>query len=370
MKHLAKEEEMSQEWRLVDLYVDLNENSAFLNPAIQRARTEGKVPDTVTFCSLRKIGISLGFYPDPEKDINLDYCRAHDISVTRRLQPYYVNVGYPGFFVAYIIVGKNFMPPTVAEIFKMIISPMAEEFNWRWGIKAQYRPFNDMEVGGRKICWMGGSFFGDVWSGASVFLYKPSPIDKINPALNIPAEKFADKEAKSAGERAVSVEELVGRPIGLDEVREAYQRSLERIFGVKLVLGRLTEVEMNYEQENRMKYSPEILLARTEGKKFGPIPPGVKRGETIWKVPRGGLIRAVALVKEGNIHNLLFSGNLLCSPVTALEEVEECLRGTPAEEKKVKEKVRSIYEKPNYQFTGTTPDDLVRLILEAVGKAS
>jgi len=361
---------MAKEWRLLDLYVDLNENSVFLNPAIQRARMEGRVADTVVFCSMKKIGISLGFYPDPEKDINLDYCRANDIGVTRRLQPYYVNIGYPGFFAAYILVGRNFLPPTVAEIFKMIIAQMAEEFNSRWGIRAQYRPFNDMEVGGRKVSWMGGSFFGDIWSGASVLLYKPSPIDRINPALNIPVEKFADKEAKSVGERAISLEELLGRPVRLDEVREAYQQALEKIFDVRLVLGRLHEEEMDYERENRAKYSPEILLARTEGRKFGPLSPGVKRGETIWKVPRGGLIRAVILVKEGYIQNLLFSGNLLCSPVTALEEVEESLKGIPLEEKRIKEKVQAIYAKPNYQFTGTTPDDLVRLVWEAAAKAS
>jgi len=361
---------MGKEWRLLDLYVDLNENSVFLNPAIQRARMEGHVPDTVSFCSLKKIGISLGYYPDPEKDVNLEYCRTHDIGVTRRLQPYYVNVGYPGFFIAYIIVGKNFLPGTVADIFRRVITQMAEDFSRRWGIKPQYRPFNDMEVGGRKISWMGGSFFGDIWSGASVLLQKPSPIDRINPALNIPPEKFVDKEAKSAGERAVSLEELLGRRVPLEEVREAYQQSLEKIFGVQLVLGRLSEIEMQYEQENRAKYSPEILLARTEGKKFGPLPPGAKRGETIWKVPRGGLIRAVALVKEGKIHNLLFSGNILCSPVTALEEVEESLKGVPLEESKIRERVITIYEKPNYQLTGTTPDDLVRLVLEAAQKAA
>jgi len=361
---------MSKEWRLLDLYVDLNENSAFLNPAIQRARMEGVVSDTVAFCSFKKIGISLGFYPDPEKDINLEYCRTHDISVTRRLQPYYVNVGYPGFFAAYIIVGKNYLPPTVAEIFKMIITQMGEIFNRTWGIEAQFRPFNDMEVKGRKISWMGGSFFGEIWSGASVLLYKPSPINQINQALNIPPEKFADKEAKSVGERAVSVEELIRKPVPLDQVREAYQQAIEKIFCVKLVLGRLHEVEMAYEQENRRKYSSDTLLARTEGKKFGVIAIGVKRGETIWKVPRGGLIRAVVLVKDGVIQNLLFSGNLLCSPVTALEEVEEALKGIPAEENRVKEKVQAVYEKPGYQFTGTTPDDLVRLVLETVGKIS
>jgi lipoate-protein ligase A len=360
---------MAKEWRLLDLYVDLNDNSAFLNPAIQRARMEGRAPDTVAFCSLKKIGISLGFYPDPEKDINLDYCRAHDIGVTRRLQPYYVNVGYPGFIVVYLIVGKQYMPPTVAEIFQALIPRMAEEFNRCWGTTAQYRPFNDMEVGGRKISWMGGSFFGDLWSGASVLLVKPSPIDKINAALNIPLEKFADKDAKTAGERAVSLEELTGRTISLEEVREAYRRSLEEIFGVKLVLGCLTEKEMEYEQENRQKYSPEILLARTEGKRFGPLSPGVKRGESIWKVPRGGLIRAVVLVKEGIIRNILFSGNVLCSPVTALEEMEELLKGVPLGEGSIREKIQSIYSKPNYQLTGTTPDDLVRLVLQSAKKA-
>jgi hypothetical protein len=247
---------------------------------------------------------------------------------------------------------------------------MAKEFNSQWGIEAQFRHFNDLEVKGRKISWMGGSFMGEIWSGASVLLYKPSPIDRINPALNIPVEKFADKEAKSAGERAVSLEELLGRTVSLDEARDAYQRTLEKVFGVNLVLGRLSEVEMEYEQENRQKYSPEILLARTEKKKFGSTAPGVKRGETIWKVPRGGLIRAVVLVKEGYIQNLLFSGNLLCSPVTALEEVEEALKGVAVEEKKIREKVQAMYAKPNYQFTGTTPEDLVRLVLEAVGKVN
>jgi len=361
---------MSKEWRLLDLYVDLNENSAFLNPAIQRARVEGVVPDTVAFCSFKKIGISLGFYPDPEKDINLEYCRTHDISVTRRLQPYYVNVVYPGFFAAYIIVGKDCLPPTVAEIFQMMITQMSEVFNRTWGIEAQFRPFNDMEVKGRKVSWMGGSFFGGIWSGASVLLYKPSPIGQINQALNIPPEKFADKEAKSAAERAVSVEELIGQPVPLQQVRKAYHQAIEKIFGVKLQLGQLHEVEMAYEQENRRNYSPDTLLARTEGKKFGVRGPGVKRGETIWKVPRGGLIRAVVLVKEGVIHNLLFSGNLLCSPAAALEEVEEALKGIFAEEKRIKEKVQAVYEKPGYQFTGTNPDDLVRLVLEAVEKSA
>ncbi len=60
----------------------------------------------------------------------------------------------------------------------------------------------------------------------------------------------------------------MGRPVALDEIRLAYQKGLEEIFGVKLVLGRLSEIEMQYEQENRRNYSPEMLLARTEKKEI------------------------------------------------------------------------------------------------------
>jgi hypothetical protein len=81
------------------------------------------------------------------------------------------------------------------------------------------------------------------------------------------------------------------------------------------------------------------------------------------------MIRAVVLVKEEAIENLLFSGNILCSPVTALEEVEGLLEGVALDEDQIRERVKVIYGKSNYQLTGTTPEDLARLVLEAGRKA-
>jgi hypothetical protein len=81
------------------------------------------------------------------------------------------------------------------------------------------------------------------------------------------------------------------------------------------------------------------------------------------------MIRAVVLVKGEAIENLLFSGNILCSPVTALEEAEGLLKGVPLEEDQIQGRVKVIYSKSNYQLTGTTPEDLARLVLEAGRKA-
>ncbi len=86
-------------------------------------------------------------------------------------------------------------------------------------------------------------------------------------------------------------------------------------------------------------------------------------------MPRGGLIRAVVLVAQGKIRNRLSSGNLFCSPVTALEEVEEALQGINLQKEMILERIQSIYQKPNYQFTGTTPEDLLKLVWEAAEKA-
>ena len=49
--------------------------------------------------------------------------------------------------------------------------------------------------------------------------------------------------------------------------------------------------------------------------------------------------------------------------------MEGGLKGVPLEEGPIREKVQAIYGKPNYQLTGTTPDDLVRLVLESAKKA-
>jgi hypothetical protein len=44
-------------------------------------------------------------------------------------------------------------------------------------------------------------------------------------------------------------------------------------------------------------------------------------------------------------------------------------RGVPLQKNRGREKVQVVYEKPNYQLTGATPDDLVGLILAALAAA-
>jgi len=77
----------------------------------------------------------------------------------------------------------------------------------------------------------------------------------------------------------------------------------------------------------------------------------------------------VVSVKDGLIQNLLFSGNVLCSPVTALEETEGFLKGAAQDEGQIREKAQAVDGNPNYRLSGTTPDNLVRLMLEGARKA-
>lgn len=364
----------NDEWRLLDLKLSSYAAATPLASILLKLKSEEKTPNTLGLITVERPSACLFYYNDPEKELHLDFCRQKDIEIGRRDtggSPYWAD---PGTLIVYFWFNRKQVsgfPETIAEAYRFLIGTSAKAFSERFGIRAVYRPLNDLEVSGKKIAGHTVTFLGDScrW-GCGPQVLKPR-MDLMSRALKVPPEKFADKEAKTVEARVTNFEDLLGRAPSLEEIKQVYILSLEEALKVRFHPGDLSSEERRMVEEQRAKgFSPEWLMAMTEGRKFGvQLSGGLLRGEHALKVPQGPLIRAVVLMEGKEIRNLSLTGSVHCIPVQLVEEMEAGLRGLEAGEEVLRQAVEGFFRRPGAQVPNCSPGDFVLAILTAAEKA-
>jgi lipoate-protein ligase A len=372
--HFTEKDMPESQWRLLDLKLTSYARATILASVLTRMRTEGRMPNTFALATFEKPSTCLFYYNDPDKELDLNFCRDNDIEVGRRDtggSPYWADPGTLIFFLWFDRKDVPGFPQTIPEAYRFLIGTASEALTERYGIPAVYRPLNDLEVQGKKLSGHTMMFFGDVcrWGGGPQILIPR--LDLMTKALRPPPEKFADKEAKSVQERVTNLETLWGRVPSFEEVKQTYISALEKAFEVKFEHGDLTPEERRLiDEQTTQGLSTDWIMAMSEERKFGDqTMVRFHRGEHLEKVPQGPMIRAVVLMNEGVIENISLTGSIHCMPVEVIEEMETSLKGTKAAEAGVAERVRSIFQRPQVQIANSSPDDFVRVIMRAVEKA-
>ena len=368
-----------EKWRFLDINWITYAETAIQRIVSLRAKSEGIIPDTVCFYSFPRPSLSLNYFNDPDKDINLELCRKHGIQVLRIVSgggPIFGDTGFVGLGIC-LDRGNPKAPPTVEEMLKKTLTGVAEGVSKTFGVKARFKPLNDVEILGKDGVWrkVGPSacIYGQkaILMGSALQVKKP-PIDLIEKVIVPPPEKFMDKDTKSVRERMTWLEREVEREVSIDEVKEMYMEVVKQTFNVELVPGELTEKEKEYYEEIRkLVTSDEFFYDRSE-RRFGKIPPDVKRSEVRTKIPEGPFIRVVVLVKDGIIKDVLITGTLHASPLipsSPIHEIEKSLRGVKIDRNLIKEKIEEVYRKPGFQIPKVSPDNFVDLIMKAAEEA-
>jgi hypothetical protein len=96
---------------------------------------------------------TVGVLDDPEKSIDLDFCRQKGIVVLRRNTTggtIYAGRG-SGLICYYLRLSEPGVPQTIGEAFPKFLGDFAQGSRELFGFPAQYRPLNDVEVEGRKL---------------------------------------------------------------------------------------------------------------------------------------------------------------------------------------------------------------------------
>jgi lipoate-protein ligase A len=350
--------------RFLTMHYPYAEFSTVVSPAIERAVEEGKAPSTAILDFFTQDSITIGYFEDPEKCLDLDYCAQAGILVRRRRNTGGSILGGKGsaFLVLCLDVREPWVPMhDLAGGFRVSLQAMAGAMAELFGLDTRWRPLNDVEARGRKLVASSARLEKDVLTLRLVI-----NVADVNPsilarAIKTPVEKMKDKAVRDPAQRVSSLERELGRKVGEQEILILAERTMKGMFGqgIRLVPGELMDEERLYAGEFRDLFSSEEWFwNRSQARRASSVPSHALLLEGLHKAP-AGLIRVTMWVTEGVIQDLLITGDFHARPLLVVEELEGCLRGARASMMEISKRIISLLERPGVELPGVGKEDFL-----------
>ncbi len=320
---------MSRSFRVIDTGVREGRANIAFDQALIEAHKAGEVPDTIRFLRFPPTAL-IGRHQALSQELQLDHCREKGIGVVRRITgggAIYFDEGQLGWELAFDrhTLGIS----SLAELTRAICEAAALGIS-ALGVEAKYRPRNDIEVDGRKLCGTGGFFDGDTLFYQGTLLIDMNPADMVA-ALKVPEAKLAKRKLDSAEQRVVTLRQLLGEALpDLAAIQEAMLGGFARGLGIEPQWGAVTEAE-------------ETLAARAYEEEIGTDdfvheiddPGAADDVLSATHTCPGGTVSAY-LRLEGpagdRLREVLLTGDFFVTPPRTVFDLEASLRGLPAAE--------------------------------------
>jgi len=260
------------EWRLIkDSY-----HNGFINMAIDEAimiaHREGLVPPTIRFYQWSPPAVSLGYFQDLKKEINIKVCQDLGIDIVRRPTGGKAVLHDQELTYSFIIKENDpLVNDSILETYKKISGGMIRGLSYL-GIKAELVPLRgklenhllgrsdkarihhldfksicfsvpsqyEVQVEGKKMVGSAQVRKGGVVLQHGSLLIKLEK-DKLFSVFNFPSVQIREKLKSKF--KATSLEEILKRKIDFSELSNILPRGFEEEFGVRLVESKLTEPE-------------------------------------------------------------------------------------------------------------------------------
>jgi len=260
------------EWRLIkDSY-----HTGFLNMAIDEAimiaHREGLVPPTIRFYQWSPPAVSLGYFQDLKKEINIKVCQDLGIDMVRRPTGGKAVLHDQELTYSFIIKENDpLVNDSILETYKKISGGIIRGLSYL-GIKAELVPLRgklenhllgrsdkarihhldfksicfsvpsqyEVQVEGKKMVGSAQVRKGGVVLQHGSLLIKLEK-DKLFSVFNFPSVQIIEKLKSKF--KATSLEEILKKKIDFSELSNILPHGFEEEFGVRLVESKLTESE-------------------------------------------------------------------------------------------------------------------------------
>ncbi|MBS7657258.1 lipoate--protein ligase family protein [Candidatus Bathyarchaeota archaeon] len=235
---------MVENWRLLDTGLHDAFYNMALDEAIVLARSKKLVPNTIRFFRWEPSAVSIGYFQSMEEEVDTAACDKKGIDyVRRRTGGGAVYHDRNGELTYSIIMNQDhrLISPDFQETYETLCSGLVRGLR-RLSVQAEFKPINDIVVEGKKISGNAQTRGMNVVHQHGTILLKVDPSLMFS-VLKVPNEKIRDKMVKSVEERVTSLERVLKRDVGFDELKESLVRGFEEVFGIKLVDEALTSFE-------------------------------------------------------------------------------------------------------------------------------
>ena len=351
-------------WRLLDTPpMSAAENMA-LDETLVELKGKGKTPDTIHFLQFSPRCVLVGYHQSVEEEIRVDYCRANNIEINRRITgggALFFDENQLGWEV---ISSKSFFNAKIPNqrLFKQLCSPVVEALDIL-GVNADFRPRNDIEVNGRKISGTGGT------DSDNAFLFQGTmlvdfDVDTMLRSLRIPVEKLKAKEIDSVKDRVTCLKWELGDTPALVDIKRAITFGFEKCLRIKLQPGGLNA-------EERKRFEQKRLRFRSLGW-IDSVRPRYQKREAVqaaYKAP-AGMVRFTLAVNlpHKRLKDVYITGDFLSFPGRALYDLEARLRGAPLDREYLHGVIKGYFDAGSITIPGLPFEDFVKPLNQCLEK--
>ncbi len=340
-------------------------DSQVIYHAVATAMTE-ETEDTMTLMNPATPYVCVGFHQEVEKEVDIAYCQEYGLPITRR------QVGGGAVYLDrdqlfwHIIVHRSRAPYRIEEVYARYLEGPINTLR-AMGIPAQLRPVNDIQVDNRKIGGTGAATIGEamVVVGSLIFDFN---YDLMAQVLKVPSEKFRDKVYQTLREYLTTIRRELGTEAPTWDqgkhllITQCAAASEQEMYSATLTARELAEIQRLREVFVDPNWLYQSGGIRGKGVK---IKEGMYIREAAYKAP-GGLIRATIRVQEAILDDLTLSGDFFIYPQESLPLLEAAMVGSTIEQGELQKRAASFWHDQQIQAPGLTPDDVARVIMQAV----
>jgi len=355
-----------KQFRLLDTGILTAGANMALDKIILEEVADRSSPPTLRFLQFKPAAALVGYHQDVALEVRQDYCLANGIDVNRR------HTGGGSIFfqesgLGWELYGAPGEAPFIGSfetILHTICSIAASSLS-RFGIKACFRPRNDIEVEGRKISGTGGvSISGGFMFQGTVLV--ENEIELFLKALRVPVEKLKKREIESLMERICFLSDLVQPTPTIAEIKEAIEDEFARRLQVRMAPGSLTSRErVRLESERAFFEGSQWIMARSRPAREGEPVKGITQTEAgtlrihLWSAPGGRRVRQA-----------LIAGDFFTVPARLVNDLEAALVGLPMEELILENAVNRFFSRYDGRILGIEPNKVAEAVRRAVERLS
>ena len=343
--------------RVIDTGIRAGRENVAFDQALIEAHHAGRIPETIRFLRFRPAAL-VGLHRVLSHEVRLEYCARHGIEVGRRITGgggLYLDEGQVCWELA---LERGRLAGDLASIAARICTAAAAGLR-RLGVAAEFRPRNDIEVHGRKLCGTGGVIDGRTLFFQGTLLADFDPGRMIE-ALRVPVEKLARRDLDDARRRVITLREALGRVPPVAEIQAALLEGF-RALDLEPCPGEVTDHE-----ERLARRLLEEQFGTEEFVRSLDAPAEERDLASATLVRKGGTLRADLRLERDHVREALLTGDFFISPARAVLDLEAALRGVALAEAGAA--VEAFFARAPCELVGLSPLDFREVVESAAAQ--